>query len=161
MEFPHSHIKHLIFSFENHDAVYFRVPKVASTTLLLTFRKSDNLEKIDYENVNKSNFKFAFVRNPFDRLASCFRHVIQKGVFRQIQGDDRLYRDMSFENFVDVVANTEIKNMDIHFRPQHTFIPETPDLLGKFETLSADFVELLQKINIKPPKDGLMHENKK
>lgn len=155
MEFPHDHIKYMIFSFGKYNATYFRVPKVASTSLLMTFRKIDNIEKIDYEDVNKSDFKFAFVRNPFDRLTSCFRHIIQKGSFKE---DNRLSKNMSFESFVDVISKTKIQNMDIHFRPQYTFIPETPDYIGKFEDLNHDFAVVCQKIGIKGYE--LLHQNK-
>lgn len=158
MEYPHKDIKHLIFYFEKHKAIYFRVPKVASTSLLIGLRKIDNIEKIEYADVNKDAFKFAFVRNPFDRLASCYRHVIQKGSMTNIQEDPELYREMSFKEFVDVISEREIKDMDIHFRPQYTFIPETPDFLGKFENLEEDYKIVCEKIGIKAPE--LLHENK-
>lgn len=156
MEFPHRNIKYMIFNFPEKRTIYFRVPKAASTSLLMTFRQMYDVDKV--EDYDHSKFKFTFVRNPFDRLASCYRHVIQKGVFQKIQGDERLCRDMTFENFVNVVADTEIKNMDIHFRPQHTFIPETPDFVGKFENLDKDYKELCEKLNIKELE--LLHENK-
>lgn len=155
MNYPHSHIKHMIFSFDKHNVTYFRVPKVASTSLLMTFRQLDNVEKVS--NYDKDSFKFAFVRNPFDRLASCFRHVIQKGALQGIQGHPDLYREMTFDSFVDVISKIEVKNMDIHFRPQYTFIPETPDFLGKFENLDNDFSELCNKIKINAI---LIHKNK-
>ena len=158
MEFPHKDIKQLIYSFEKYKAIYFRVPKAASTSLLITFRQIDNVEKLltDYD---KSFFKFAFVRNPFDRLASCFRHVIQKGAMQNIQEHPQLHRNMSFEQFVDVVEKIEIKNMDIHFRPQYTFIPDKPDFLGKFESLEEDYIKVCEKIGIKNPPQ-ILHKNK-
>ena len=159
MEYPHANIKHLIFSFEKYNATYFRVPKVASSSLLISFRKFDTIEKIDYADVNKNSFKFAFVRNPFDRLASCFRHVIQQGSLQNIQEDPRLHKNMSFEQFVDVVTSIEVTNMDIHFRPQHTFIPGPLDYIGKFEDLNDDYVKILQKIGIKTS-ESLLHKNK-
>ena len=154
-KFPHRHIKHLIFSFESFKAIYFRVPKVASTSLLISFRKKYVIEKC--EDYDSSYFKFAFVRNPFDRLASCYRHIIQKGAMQNIQNDSRFYRDMSFEQFVNIISEIKIQNMDIHFRPQYTFIPEKPDYMGKFEDLNKDFAEILQKIGINVE---LLHENK-
>ena len=147
VEFPHEMITTLIFSFEKYKAIYFRVPKVASTSLLITFRQIDNVEKC--EEYDKSYFKFAFVRNPFDRLASCFRHVIQKGAMQNIQNHPDLYREMSFDEFIDVIVDINVKKMDIHFRPQYTFIPEKPNYIGKFENLDEDFAEVLQKIGIK------------
>ena len=155
MNYPHKNIKQLIFSFENHDAVYFRVPKVASTSLLIGFRKIDNVEKVEEYDSNK--FKFAFVRNPFDRLASCYRHVIQKGSLQNIQDNPNFYREMSFNDFVDAILKIQVSDMDIHFRPQYTFIPETPDFLGKFENIEEDFKIICEKIGIQCE---LLHQNK-
>ncbi|KKM00614.1 hypothetical protein LCGC14_1802650 [marine sediment metagenome] len=157
MEFPHENIKTLIYSFEKFKAVYFRVPKAASTSLLISFRKFDNVEKC--EEYDESHFKFAFVRNPFDRLASCFRHVIQKGAMQNIQNHPDLHRNMSFSEFVDVIVDIDVDKMDIHFRPQYTFIPEKPDFLGKFENLNEDYKKVCEKIGIKD-KENLLHKNK-
>jgi hypothetical protein len=156
MNYPHSNIKKMIFSFEKHNATYFRVPKVASTSILISFRKNHEFNKV--EEYNKNSFKFTFVRNPFDRLASCFRHVIQKGSLQNIQNHPELHKNMSFERFVEVVSNTKIENMDIHFRPQYTFLPETPDFIGKFENIQKDFKLICDKIKIKNVE--LRHENK-
>ncbi len=160
MEYPHKDIKQMIFSFDNypHKIVYFRVPKVASTSILISLRKKYDVIKC--EEYDQESFKFAFVRNPFDRLASCFRHVIKKGSMQNIQNDPTFYRDMSFYEFVDAVlaiSKVNIENMDIHFRPQYTFIPEKPDYLGKFENLKEDFKELSKRIGLSVE---LLHENK-
>jgi len=157
MEFPHSNINNLIYSFEKYNAVYFRVPKAASTSLLITFRQIDNVEKLDTD-YDKSFFKFAFVRNPFDRLASCFRHVIQQGSMQNIQGHPQLNRNMPFEQFVDVVSKISVEKMDIHFRPQYTFIPEEPGFVGRFESLQEDYLEVSKGIGIKNPPQ-LLHKN--
>ena len=67
------------------------------------------------ETYDSNLFKFTFVRNPFDRLASCFRHIIKKDVFKE---DPELDREMSFKQFVDIISKRKINEMDIHFRPQ-------------------------------------------
>lgn len=146
--FPHENITTLIFSFEKYKAIYFRVPKVASTSLLITFRQIDNIEKIglDYD---KSLFKFAFVRNPFDRLISCFKHVIQKGALERINDDPKFYREMPFNEFVQQINQQTTQQMDIHVRPQYTYIPEKPDFLGRFESLEEDFKKLCEKLNVR------------
>lgn len=156
--YPHENIKQLIYSFEKYKVIYFRVPKAASTSLLITFRQIDNVKKLPTA-YNKSSFKFAFVRNPFDRLASCFRHVIQKGALQNIQNDPNLYREMSFKDFVDIIVDYEVDKMDIHFRPQYNFIPEKPDFVGKFENLQEDYLEVCKRIGIKSPPQ-LLHKNK-
>lgn len=157
VKFPHHQIKTLIHSFEKYEAIYFRVPKVASTSLLITLRKIDNVVEVnDYDS---SLFKFTFVRNPFDRLASCYRHVIQKGALKNIQNDPSLHRDMPFGEFVDAISKIKTQNMDIHFRPQYTFIPEKPDFIGRFENVQKDYLEVCKLIGIKNPPQ-LLHKNK-
>lgn len=157
MDFPHKNIKLLVHSFEKYKAIYFRVPKVASTSFLITLRTIDNIEQV--ENYDKSLFKFAFVRDPYDRLASCYRHIIQKGAMKNIQNHPKLHREMSFKEFIDVIREIKIEDMDIHFRPQYTFIPETPDFLGKFENLQEDYLKVCEKIGIKNV-PSLLFENK-
>ena len=76
---------------------------------------------------------------------------------QNIQNDSRFYRSMSFKEFVDVICKIKIENMDIHFRPQYTFIPVKLDLLGKFESLPEDFKYLKELIGIDCE---LLHENK-
>ena len=147
--------KDLFFSFLKYKAVYFRVPKVASTSILISLRQIDSVERC--EEYDERCFKFAFVRNPFDRLASCYRHLICRvgvgTVFKQIG----IYKNMPFDEFVDVVSKMEDNEMDMHFRPQHTFIPDV-DYIGKFESLNEDYCKVLQIIGIKQAPE-LLKEN--
>lgn len=145
----------LIFSLKKYHAVYFRVPKVASTSLFMAFTKVDEVVKV--ENYDSSFFKFTFVRNPFDRLASCYRHVIQRGTPEIMEKTPGLNRHMSFEHFVDKLMSYKVEDMDIHFRPQYTFIPENPDFVGKFENINEDFLKLCEKIGVRAPE--LTREN--
>lgn len=140
----------LIYPIPGCKAVYFRVPKVASTSLLLAFGQTERLIGKEYD---KSHFKFTFVRNPFDRLASCYRHVIRNGTPEVLDSCPGMSRSMSFPKFVDAVE--EIKEnwrMDMHFRPQYTFFPEKPDFIGKFESLKEDFLKVCEKIGMRTPK---------
>ena len=66
---------------------------------------------------------------------------------------------MPFDEFVDVIVDIKVDNMDIHFRPQYTFIPEKPDFVGKFENLQEDYNKVCEKIGIKN-KENLLHRNK-
>lgn len=137
----------LIFQFLNHKAVYFRVTKVDSMSLLQAFRKTDEVEKV--EDYNKSYFKFAFVRNPFDRLASAYRHIILRQAVGTVYKNKGIYKGMPFDSFIDVISKTPVEDLDIHFRPQWTFIPEKPDFLGKFESLNEDYKKICELIKIK------------
>jgi len=142
--------KFMIHSFSRYPAIYFRVPKVASTSLLISFRKVDTVEKV--EEYNTLQFKFAFVRNPFDRLTSCYRHVIRNGTPEVLSGCPGMNREMSFEKFVDAISEIkDVSKMDMHFRPQYTFFPEKPDYICKFEDLNEDYLKVCEKIGFRAP----------
>lgn len=89
-------------------------------------------------------FRFAFVRNPFDRLVSCWAQKID-----QPTHDNRGMRRMGFrpgmgwEEWLEAALNIPPEQMDIHFRPQHLLLchqGEVPvDYLGKFESLNEDW----------------------
>ena len=153
MEFPD---KDLFFSFLEYHAVYFRVPKVASTSILISLRQTDSVERC--EEYDERCFKFAFVRNPFDRLASCYRHIVEKGICEDSYGCPGMYQGMSFEDFIDAIVKIDVQEMDMHFRPQHTFIPDGVDFIGKFESLYEDYDYIVQKIGIKNA-PALLKEN--
>ena len=93
-------------------------------------------------------YRFAFVRNPLDRLVSCYA---QKIVLYARQYNmpiefwrygKRFSRDMSFEQFVKAVSRIPDAYSDIHFRSQHSFIYHRGecmvDFVGHFESLAED-----------------------
>lgn len=90
-------------------------------------------------------FKFAFVRNPWDRAVSSF-HFLQAG--GMIEQDSKWAREhlhgLSFSDFVRNWLNEDNVHTEVHFRPQHAFIADDTgrimmDFVGRFETLAADF----------------------
>lgn len=101
-------------------------------------------------------FSFAFVRNPWDRLVSCYRDKIQgeardftafapeRGVAYCVARFESLQAGMSFERFVDAIAEIPDTEADAHFRSQHTFVTNRAgdiaiDFVGRFESLARDF----------------------
>ena len=77
---------------------------------------------------------FAFVRNPWDRLMSCYRDkirgevdgytycTIRPGVANCLAQFDAFVPGMSFADFVVAVASIRDEDADGHFRSQHTFV---------------------------------------
>ncbi len=98
-------------------------------------------------------FKFAFVRNPFDRMVSLYTYMKQK----KAHIGHKTVREMSFTEFV---------KWELAKKPscQWKFItdPETGEILvnyiGYFESLNEDIDFIKNKLNIRD-KSGLMHLN--
>ena len=69
-----------------------------------------------------NHFRFLFVRNPVDRVLSCFLDRVQKKSSRPHRAVvERLkvnsIEDVSFGQFVDFIATQKVTEMDPHWRP--------------------------------------------
>jgi len=100
-------------------------------------------------------FKFAFVRNPWDRLVSVYRYL------HDSRGDGR-YPEWaafvqgfgSFEAFVSRWLWPENVERCVLFLPQHRFLLDRfgmpcLDYLGRFETLAEDFVRVAACLSVR------------
>lgn len=140
-----------------HKFIWYRVAKVGTRSILQSFERSLNLDvngsfiKLSDESY-VGYHKFAFVRNPWDRLVSCYSDkVVGKKMFRRCWGKD-------FSYFVDYVSEFDLQYADRHFRLQSTLIPDNVDFIGKFESLSADFQTIVDNLNL--PVEKMGHRNK-
>ena len=100
----------------------------------------------------RDHFKFAFVRNPWDRLVSLYFQKIA-GAGRDYGGPDlnpagvegRFYRGMPFAEYIEAVCATPDEEANPHFRSQHLVVcPRVDgeiaaDFVGRFESLPDDF----------------------
>ena len=89
-------------------------------------------------------FKFAFVRNPFSRVHSCYVDKISMNTYgfdrNLVTRYEKMSRGMSFSEFLTIVQGTNLEDMDEHFRPQYSFIAiENMDFIGKIEDLDNDW----------------------
>jgi chondroitin 4-sulfotransferase 11 len=105
-------------------------------------------------------WSFAFVRNPWDRLVSCYSEKIRpdgdpenfiNGVSRVLASFGVFEAGMSFERFAREVAQIPDEEAEPHFLSQHKFIVNHEgdlivDFLGRFETLDQDFDVVRQRI---------------
>ena len=145
--------------------VWFRVPKVASRTMIYFF---DQYKVIDvgfpphvsgdhgygkeYDSNWNSYFKFAFVRNPFDRLLSAYYDkVVNK---HDIPFYDK-FRNLSFKEFVLQISKIDLNNLnrcvvDRHITPQNLIIPNKDNLsfIGRIEQFKIDFEFVCGKIGL-------------
>ena len=105
---------------------------------------------------NPEYFVFCFVRNPYTRLLSSYLDKIEKNKHVKwsilyAMGEDvkKLDKKVSFSDFVDVVCELDVYDMDPHWRVQyyHTFQEEVNyDFIGKLEKFSEDVDYALSKI---------------
>ncbi len=118
--------------------------------------KSSFLEGL-HEGRYTRHFKFAFVRNPYDRLVSCYRQKLEsesaQGLSRYDFGAARLYKGMPFDEFVRTVGEIPDAAADAHFRSQYltTHGPDgapLADFIGCFEDLARDFATVGTRIGL-------------
>lgn len=106
-------------------------------------------------------YKFAFVRNPFDRFVSAWK-MFTIGTI----GDDewRLpkdHRTLTIESFFDIVKDETIiydqRRKTFEEKIRHHTIPQThpfnclhlADFVGRFENLNQDFQKITNHLNVK------------
>jgi hypothetical protein len=103
----------------------------------------------------KRYFKFAFVRNPWDRLFSAYEFLKAGGLndIDRAWSQKHLGRFDSFENFVLNWVNERSILSEVHFIPQYKFVCAPfrrkllVDFVGRYETLAHDFRILSRRIN--------------
>lgn len=120
--------------------------------------RSAFLQRLDGD--YRDHFKFAFVRNPWDRLVSCYSQKVatvpeipgRKRANLNPRGEEgRFYPGMPFAGFVEAVHATPDGEANAHFRSQHATVcgPDglvMADFVGRFENLRADFAAVADRI---------------
>jgi hypothetical protein len=175
-----------IIVLHDHQALYFPIPKVACSSLKATCAdllgltlpadtwKPDAFRRYHVELHTESRplvigrdqltryggyWRFAFVRNPWDRLVSCFCEKIRhgddehfvNGVSKVLVPYGVFHPGMTFAKFVRAVDRIPDEVADGHLRSQHTFIADPSgslivDYLGRFESLEDDFQAVRQRL---------------
>lgn len=152
--------------------IWVGIPKSAMTSIIYVLHEnplvdlgtrviSDDLNVILKKNKIYNNyFKFAFVRNPWSRVVSCYINKVQRGSIK-----DRFYlanhvglrHDISFEDFVYFITKKRGRFdffSDRHWISQHKFITSRSgrllvDFVGKLENIDSDFDFVCDKLGIK------------
>jgi hypothetical protein len=127
--------------------MYFDVPKSASTTIRKAFFDNKLSASMTNPQTKRGDyFKFAFVRNPWDRMVSNWKmFTTQPPRIDQLKS----MTDADLSNFGDFV-DFAIRKSNHHWQPQALYVPEDIDFLGKIETFGEDMGKLLE-LTHQPP----------
>jgi chondroitin 4-sulfotransferase 11 len=114
----------------------------------------------ELEGTYQDYFKFAFVRNPWDRLVSCYSQKLldvkrdsigQRSNLSPSISGIQIYNGMPFDDFVRAIHAIPDEEANIHFRSQCKTVCEEDgdimaDFVGNFETLEEDFSYVAERI---------------
>lgn len=91
-------------------------------------------------------FKFAVVRNPFDRLVSQFAYMRDRPDLRAFVGMDD---EASFSDYLQLIR----RRRHVQWEPQSSFLFDDEgarlvDFVGRFETLGVDAARVFERVGI-------------
>ena len=166
---------------EPYGAVYIDIAKVASSSVKATLASAlalagadGNPHEVEFarppaadvisDRLYPGLFTFTFVRNPWDRLVSCYRDKIvgdvngftafaASGVAHCLARFSEFSANMSFEDFVRAVASIPDDRADEHFRSQADYVINSRgmvavDFIGRYETMGEDFAQVARRIGL-------------
>lgn len=146
----------MAYLLKKHKAVYWDIPKNASTSLKDFFSN----ESEPYTEGRQECLHFAFVRHPFHRLYSLYKNfILSEPVNNEsfINGVEKVvlhrygvfYAGMPFKEFALKVILIPIKDADPHFMPQWMLIPGANICISKLEDFETEWKKLSKVLNIK------------
>ncbi len=144
------HTEHL----NNEQYTFCHIPKTGGTSVKKALNVRTTHKVFDRKNSNC--FSFAFVRNPYQRFLSAYFFLINGGLgSKQTIEKEKYIGNSDIDEFIKTKLINSLEQE--HLTPQHHFIPDGVDYLGKVETMQEDFNKICEIIGIEPIE--LPHEN--
>lgn len=123
-------------------------------------------------------WKFCLVRNPWDRLVSCWKQKVKdaaissdakppSGVLLSLADHGLFRRGMSFEDFARAVSEIPDREANKHFRSQYTFVTDEQgrlvvDYVGRMELMDKELDYIFHTAGIdKQPVPHLLKTDRK
>ena len=167
------------FASRKYKYLYYSIPKNGCTTVKAfiyeqTHGKQKNLglhavryERIKFQDIEKQEyrdyFSFAFTRNPWDRIVSCYFSKIKNPALERVCAQGMVngescffirryghcgFRYMTFDDFVQFVSRVPDWASDHHFLSQHCFINQKHlKFTARFENFHKDFSSIVKHID--------------
>lgn len=159
--------------------IYLRNPKVANSSIKTSLYSGEakddysihsivvntGMQKVKLSAEELDYFKFTYVRNPFERLVSCYESKYHADKIKYKDKDKLLYfdsyllgyirKDKGFDNFIKRIIRLPYWCMDRHFFPQYYWTHDERgqqllDYIGQYENLEEDFKKIQEKYGLKP-----------
>jgi len=134
--------------------LWYRVAKVGTRTILSHLR--DAPFKLDIEEgfsltldprLQEAYYSFAFVRNPWERLVSCYADKVKGG--GSWSGGGLKEKPKTFDAFVESVITQDLHTCDAHFRLQSALIDlNTVSFVGRYESFDRDLQKVLSNLSV-------------
>jgi chondroitin 4-sulfotransferase 11 len=172
-------IKKYAILLENYKAIYILVPKAGTSSMkkvcidlcnISTECKIVHQAPLPYISMLEaqkpkysSYFKFTFIRDPWDRLVSCYEDKINDkstsyggGYFPSFHKYNNITKDMSFKEFVQAVSEIPDKKSNTHFISQYFLLTLGtnnekqlfPDYIGRLESIEQDFDNIKKVLGV-------------
>jgi len=151
-------------SFDEHRCIFVHIPKNAGSSVSRSLGIKPNghtgiwtYQMIFSPEEFRNYFKFAVVRNPWDRVLSAFLFLKNGGISKgDKQWQEFLSSYETFDDFVRLGLSRTMTMSRSHFRPQRDYIcvgsnPPAMDFICYYEDLDADFRYVCEKLNINAP----------
>lgn len=166
-------------SFRDRPLLYGRVPKVANTSVKAALGKllaskpvdgpqmksdafwrehtggeTEMLSPADAFAQRGEKFCFAFVRNPFDRLVSCYNNkILIEPALPPLMRATGYRTNMSFRDFLARTAEIPDAELDVHAMPQSAMLLHegalVPEFVGHFEDIERQWTRLRHKLELR------------